>query len=124
VAKHKTYDTIIRINIKSGWKCVPLEFKTGTCTTLFLVGDQNRVEKSHNSLTALNFPLKKNSKPNGMFKGKRISVMSTGIGPDNIDIVINELDALVNIDLETRKPKKKADFTKYYPNWNLRLFAS
>jgi uridine phosphorylase len=33
--------------------------------------------------------------------------MSTGIGPDNIDIVINELDALVNIDLETRKPKEK-----------------
>jgi hypothetical protein len=31
--------------------------------------------------------------------------MSTGIGPDNIDIVINELDALVNIDLETRKKK-------------------
>jgi uridine phosphorylase len=34
-------------------------------------------------------------------------VISTGIGPDNIDIVINELDALVNIDLETRKPKKR-----------------
>ena len=33
--------------------------------------------------------------------------MSTGIGPDNIDIVINELDALVNIDLETRQPKEK-----------------
>jgi uridine phosphorylase len=33
-------------------------------------------------------------------------VISTGIGPDNIDIVINELDALVNIDLETRKPKE------------------
>jgi uridine phosphorylase len=32
--------------------------------------------------------------------------MSTGIGPDNIDIVINELDALVNIDLETRRPKE------------------
>jgi uridine phosphorylase len=53
----------------------------------------------------LNFPLKENSKPN-RFKGKRISVISTGIGPD-IDIVINELDALVNIDLETRKPKKR-----------------
>jgi uridine phosphorylase len=32
--------------------------------------------------------------------------MSTGIGPDNIDIVMNELDALVNINLETRKPKE------------------
>lgn len=38
----------------------------------------------------------------GTYKGKRISVMSTGIGPDNIDIVLNELDALVNIDFETR----------------------
>ena len=38
---------------------------------------------------------------------KRITVTSTGIGPDNIDIVLNELDALVNIDLETRTIKEK-----------------
>ncbi len=38
----------------------------------------------------------------GLFKGKRISAISTGIGTDNIDITINELDALVNIDLENR----------------------
>lgn len=43
----------------------------------------------------------------GTYKGKRISVVSTGIGPDNIDIVFNELDALVNIDFETRKVKSK-----------------
>lgn len=43
----------------------------------------------------------------GIYKGKRISVISTGIGPDNIDIVFNELDALVNIDFEKRRPKKK-----------------
>jgi uridine phosphorylase len=43
----------------------------------------------------------------GIYKGKRITVMSTGIGPDNIDIVMNELDALVNIDLETREIKKE-----------------
>lgn len=41
----------------------------------------------------------------GTYKGKRISVVSTGIGPDNIDIVFNELDALVNIDFETRMIK-------------------
>lgn len=41
----------------------------------------------------------------GVYKGKRITVTSTGIGPDNIDIVMNELDALVNIDLETRTIK-------------------
>jgi uridine phosphorylase len=42
----------------------------------------------------------------GSFKGKRISVLSTGIGTDNIDIVINELDALVNIDLHARVEKE------------------
>lgn len=42
----------------------------------------------------------------GVYKGKRISVVSTGIGPDNIDIVFNELDALVNIDFETREVKE------------------
>lgn len=41
----------------------------------------------------------------GIYKGKRISVLSTGIGTDNIDITINELDALVNIDLNTREEK-------------------
>ncbi|HNA59328.1 MAG TPA: nucleoside phosphorylase [Chitinophagales bacterium] len=41
----------------------------------------------------------------GVYKGKRISVISTGIGTDNIDIVYNELDALVNIDLKTRTIK-------------------
>lgn len=42
----------------------------------------------------------------GKYKGKRISVISTGIGTDNIDIVMNELDALTNIDLETRMEKE------------------
>ena len=42
----------------------------------------------------------------GTYKGKRISVISTGIGTDNIDIVMNELDALSNINLETRLEKK------------------
>ena len=41
----------------------------------------------------------------GMFKGKRFTVLATGIGTDNIDIVMNELDALVNIDLKTRQVK-------------------
>jgi uridine phosphorylase len=42
----------------------------------------------------------------GTIGNKRISVISTGIGPDNIDIVLNELDALANIDLETRTIKE------------------
>ena len=42
----------------------------------------------------------------GYFNGKRITVLSTGMGTDNLDIVMNELDALVNIDLKTRMPKE------------------
>lgn len=42
----------------------------------------------------------------GLFNGKRITVISTGIGTDNIDIVYNELDALANINLKTRKVKE------------------
>jgi len=43
----------------------------------------------------------------GFYRGKRLSVISTGIGTDNIDIVVNELDALVNINLEKREIKEK-----------------
>ena len=43
----------------------------------------------------------------GYFNGKRITVLSTGMGTDNLDIVMNELDALANIDLKTRIPKEK-----------------
>lgn len=43
----------------------------------------------------------------GTYKGKRITVVSSGIGVDNMDIMINELDAAVNIDLSTRKAKKE-----------------
>src|SRR5215471_19126445 len=43
----------------------------------------------------------------GKYKTKRISVISTGIGTDNVDIVLNELDALVNIDLAERKIKNQ-----------------
>lgn len=42
----------------------------------------------------------------GYFNGKRITVLSTGMGTDNLDIVMNELDALANIDLKTRMPKE------------------
>lgn len=41
----------------------------------------------------------------GMYKGKRVTVLSTGMGTDNIDIVLNELDAVANIDLATREVK-------------------
>lgn len=43
----------------------------------------------------------------GFYKGKRITVLSTGMGTDNLDIVMNELDTLANIDLKTRMPKER-----------------
>ncbi len=43
----------------------------------------------------------------GTYKGKRLTVMSTGMGPDNIEIVVNELDALFNIDFKTKTPKEE-----------------
>ena len=75
---------------------------------IIFVGDQNRVEKITKNFDSIEFSQQKREfkTQTGIYKGKRITVMSTGIGPDNIDIVMNELDALVNIDLETRMPKE------------------
>lgn len=74
---------------------------------IIFVGDQNRVEKITQFFDSIEFSTQKREfkTQTGLFKGKRITVISTGIGPDNIDIVLNELDALVNIDLKTRQPK-------------------
>ena len=76
--------------------------------TIIIVGDQDRVEKITEHFDAIEFETQKREfkTQTGTYKGERITVLSTGIGPDNIDIVLNELDALVNIDLTTRKPKK------------------
>lgn len=76
---------------------------------IIFVGDQNRVEKITKHFDAIEFSTQKREfkTQTGIYKGKRITVMSTGIGPDNIDIVMNELDALVNVDLETRTVKKE-----------------
>ncbi len=76
---------------------------------IIFVGDQNRVEKITKHFDSIEFTTQKREfkTQTGTYKGKRITVMSTGIGPDNIDIVMNELDALVNIDLATRTVKKE-----------------
>jgi len=75
---------------------------------ILLVGDQDRVEKITKHFDSIEFATQKREfkTQTGYYKGKRLTVLSTGIGPDNIDIVLNELDALVNIDLKTRKPKE------------------
>ncbi|WP_303317568.1 nucleoside phosphorylase [Flavivirga abyssicola] len=76
--------------------------------TIIFVGDQNRVEKVSKYFDSIEFSTQKREfkTQTGHYKGKRITVISTGIGPDNIDIVLNELDALFNIDLTTKIPKQ------------------
>lgn len=76
-------------------------------TNIIFVGDQNRVPKIAAHFESIEFETQKREfrTITGTYKGTRFSVISTGIGPDNIDIVMNELDALVNIDLKTRTVK-------------------
>ncbi len=76
---------------------------------IIFVGDQNRVPKVAKHFDSIEFETQKREfrTITGYLKGKKITVMSTGIGPDNIDIVVNELDALVNIDLKNRTVKKE-----------------
>lgn len=76
---------------------------------IIFVGDQDRVEKITQHFDTITFKTQKREfkTQTGTYKGKEITVISTGIGPDNIDIVMNELDALHNIDFKTRQPKKE-----------------
>ncbi len=78
-------------------------------TTIILVGDPDRVKKVSNHFDSIEFSLQHREfiTHTGYLGKKRISVISTGIGPDNIDIAINEIDALANIDFETRTIKSK-----------------
>lgn len=71
---------------------------------IILVGDQGRVDMVSSVFDEITFRTQNREfkTHTGTFRGKKVSVISTGIGTDNIDIVINELDALVNIDLKTR----------------------
>ena len=77
--------------------------------TVILVGDPGRVSMVARHMTAIEFTKQSREfvSTTGMYKGKRITVLSTGIGTDNIDIVMNELDAVANIDFNTRKIKKE-----------------
>ncbi|NNK11005.1 MAG: nucleoside phosphorylase [Flavobacteriaceae bacterium] len=73
--------------------------------TIILVGDPQRVDRVSSHFDSIE--VKKTKREfithTGFYKQKRISVISTGIGTDNIDIVLNELDALVNINLKKRE---------------------
>lgn len=76
---------------------------------IILVGDPGRVTTISNVFDKIEFTTQNREfkTVTGTYKNQRISVISTGIGTDNIDIVLNELDALVNIDLEKREIKKE-----------------
>ena len=75
--------------------------------TILTVGDPNRVEKitQYFDEIILDVENREFKTQTGFYKGKKLTVISTGIGTGNIDVVLNELDALVNIDFETRQPK-------------------
>ena len=79
---------------------------------VILVGDPGRVDMVAGYLEEKEFRHSSREfvSVTGKYKGVRITVLSTGIGTDNIDIVMNELDALANIDFSTRevKPEKKS----------------
>lgn len=74
-------------------------------STVILVGDPDRVGLISRYFSKIEFKTQKREfvLHTGYYQGKRITVLSTGIGAGSIDIVMNELDALVNIDFNTRK---------------------
>jgi uridine phosphorylase len=73
--------------------------------TVIVVGDQGRVAQISSFFSKIDFKTEHREfiTHTGWFNGKRITVLSTGIGTDNIDIVMNELDAAVNINPNTRE---------------------
>jgi len=77
--------------------------------TIILVGDPDRVEmvSSHFDRIEIKIQNREFVTHTGTYRGHQITALSTGIGTDNVDIVMNELDALVNLDMETRRPKSE-----------------
>jgi len=76
---------------------------------IILVGDPARVDTIASHFSKIDFSVQNREFKTitGWYNNKRLSVISTGIGTDNIDIVVNELDALANIDLEAREIKEE-----------------
>lgn len=87
-----------------------LNLKPGSiASTVIVVGDPDRVAQVTKYFDSIELEVQHREfqTTTGTYRGTRLTVTSTGIGPDNIDIVLNEMDALVNIDLETRTPKEE-----------------
>lgn len=75
---------------------------------VFVVGDQGRVERISKHFEKIEHRVQNREfvAHTGVFRGTHVTALSTGIGTDNIDIVLGELDALANIDLKERTPKR------------------
>src|SRR4029078_13641135 len=80
--------------------------------TVITVGDHDRVKEVSKHFDSVEVKMQQREfiSHTGFVGKKRLTVLSSGIGPDNIDIVMNELDALVNIDFEARMVKSKITF--------------
>ena len=76
---------------------------------VILVGDPGRVDMIGDYLYDVEFrhASREFVSITGKYNGKRLTILSTGIGTDNCDIVMTELDALANVDFETREPKEE-----------------
>lgn len=77
--------------------------------TILAVGDPDRVAKVSQHFDTVEFKVQRREfvTHTGTFRGKRLSVISTGIGPDNVEIFFHEIDSLVNIDLNKKEPRKE-----------------
>jgi uridine phosphorylase len=87
------------------------------CDNIILVGDPDRVGMFQNKLDRVFYTnhVREFRTLMGEYQGKEVLIISTGIGTDNIDIVLNELDALANINFETKtinKKKRKLNFVR------------
>ena len=96
---------------------------------IILVGDPGRVELIGKLLTDIEFQVQNREfvSTTGKYNNQRITVVSTGIGTDNIDIVVNELDALANINLVTREINpvhRKLNFVRIGTSGGLQDFLS
>ncbi len=93
--------------------------------TIITVGDPSRVYRVSQYFDDVEFEMNQREFIThvGTYKGKKITVISTGIGTDNVEIFFTELDALVNIDLKTREPKSREREAEDHPHWHIRSVA-
>ncbi len=83
---------------------------------IITVGDPGRVHKVTQYFDSVDYEMNKREFIThvGTYKGKKITVISSGMGTDNVEILMIELDSLVNVDLKTREPKKKKKKLKIF----------